>query len=66
MSKKYKHLQMSSDIVNLNTKDIEDNLFNYSYHSRYLTKLHNKDFDKEDPHYISTYSSFVGEVYENV
>ena len=57
---------MSSDIVNLNTKDIEDNLFNYSYHSRYLTKLHNKNFDKEDPHYISTYSSFVGEVYENV
>ncbi len=57
---------MNNDIVNLNTKDIEDNLFNYSYHSRYLKKLHNKDFDKEDPHYISTYSSFVGEVYENV
>ncbi len=63
---KYKHLPLSIDIVNLNTKDIEDNLFNYSYHSRYLTKLHNKNFDKEDPHYISTYSSFVGEVYENV
>ncbi len=57
---------MSSDIVNLNTKDIEDNLFNYSYHSRYLKKLHKGDFDKEDPHYISTYSSFIGEVYENV
>ena len=63
---KYKHLPLSDDIVNLNTKDIENNLYNYSYHSRYLTKLNNKNFDKEDPHYISTYSSFVGEVYENV
>ena len=57
---------MSSDISDLNISDIEDNLFNYSYHSRYLTKLLNKNFDKEDPHYISTYGSFVGEVYENV
>ena len=66
MSKQYKHLPLSEDIVNLNTKDIEDNLFNYSYSSGYLIKLHNKNFDKEDPHYISTYSSFVGEVYENI
>ena len=57
---------MSEDIFTLNTSDIEDNLFNYSYHSKYLNKLHNKNFDKEDPHYISTYSSFVGEVYENI
>ncbi len=57
---------MSSDICNLNTESIENNLFAYSYHSKYLKKLHNKNFDKEDVHYISTYSSFVGEVYENV
>ena len=66
MATKYKHLPLSEDIVNLNLVDIEDNLFNYSYHSKYLQKLLNKNFDKEDPHYISTYSSFIGEVYENV
>jgi uroporphyrinogen-III synthase len=63
---KYKHLPLSDDIVNLNTKNIENNLYNYTYHSRYLKKLNIKNFDKEDLHYISTYSSFVGEVYENI
>ncbi len=66
MATKYKHLPLTNDLANLNLADIEDNLFNYSYHSSYLTKLLNKKFDQEDPHYISTYSSFIGEVYENV
>jgi len=66
MGIKYKHLPLSKDIVELDISEIEDNLFNYSYHSRYLKKLQSNNFDKEDPHYISTYSSFVGEVYENL
>ncbi|VAY87033.1 Uroporphyrinogen-III synthase [hydrothermal vent metagenome] len=66
MANKYNHLPLSNDIANLSLKDIENNLFNYTYHSRYLSKLLNKNFDKEDPHYISTYSSFIGEVYENI
>jgi uroporphyrinogen-III synthase len=66
MGIKYKHIKMGEDIFTLKTKEIENNLFSYSYHTRYLNKLHTKDFDKEDPHYISTYSSFIGEVYENI
>ena len=44
MGIKYKHLPLSKDIVELNTFDIENNLFNYSYHSKYLKNLQNKDF----------------------
>jgi hypothetical protein len=66
MGIKYKHLPLSKDIVELNTFGIENNLFNYSYHSKYLKNLQNINFNKNDPHYISAYSSFVGEVYENV
>ena len=67
MSKiKYKHLPMTRDIYELNIHDIQNNLIAYGYHSKYLKKLNSVKFDKEDVHYISTYSSFVGEVYENV
>ena len=61
-----KHLKISDDIKHLNIKSIEDNLFSYDYHSKYLKRLQKSDIDKEDQHYISTYNSFVGEVYENI
>ena len=41
-------------------------LFFYSYHSRYLKKIQKANLDKDDSHYISTYSSFIGEVFENI
>lgn len=59
-------LKMESYIEKLELDDIYSNLFFYKYHSKYLKKLQKTDINKEDPHYISTYSSFVGEVYENV
>ncbi len=59
-------LKMEDYVEKLELDDIYDNLFSYKYHSKYLKKLQKTDIDKEDPHYISTYSSFVGEVYENV
>ncbi|MEA3353613.1 MAG: hypothetical protein U9Q33_07350 [Campylobacterota bacterium] len=65
--KKSEHLlQINKQIENLQVEDIYDNLFFYKYHSRYLKKLQKTDIDKDDPHYISTYSSLVGELYENV
>jgi hypothetical protein len=57
--------KIPNNIKNLQLKN-KDNLFFYTYHNRYIKKLQKKDFDKEDPHYISTYSSFLGEVYENI
>jgi len=60
-------LQIPKEIKNLDISSIEDNLFFYSYHNKYLKKLQTQNqLDKDDPHYISTYSSFVGEVFENI
>ena len=59
-------LAINDDIKYLNISSVYDNLFFYKYHSRYLKKLQKTDIEKDDVHYISTYSSFIGEVYENV
>ena len=58
-------LHISDEIKHLKLKNI-NNLFFYKYHSKYLKKLQGSNIDKTDPHYISTYSSFIGEVYENI
>lgn len=59
-------LKLPKKIKELELTDILDNLYFYSYHCKYLKKIQNNNMDKEDPHYISTYSSFIGEVYENI
>jgi len=59
-------LKLPNNIKQLDIQSIEDNLFFYSYHSKYLKKIQKNNMDKEDPHYISTYSSFIGEVFENI
>ncbi len=59
-------LQMPSYIKKLDISSCLDNLYFYSYHNKYLQKIQKTDIDKEDPHYISTYSSFIGEIFENV
>jgi len=61
-----KLLAINDDIKYLKMETIYDNLFFYKYHSRYLKKLQKTDIEKDDVHYISTYSSFIGEVYENI
>ena len=59
--------KISKDIEHLKIDDIFENLFFYSYHNKYLKRLQQSDtFDKDDVHYISTYSSFIGEVFENI
>ena len=59
-------LKLPKNIKELDLSDIMDNLYFYSYHCKYLKKIKTNNKDKEDPHYISTYSSFIGEVYENI
>lgn len=66
MNKNNNILQLPDYIENLDTSYCDDNLYFYKYHDRYLKKLQRLDIDKEDQHYISTYSSFVGEVFENI
>jgi len=59
-------LKLPKNIKELELSEILNNLYFYSYHCKYLKKIQNNNIDKEDPHYISTYSSFIGEVYENI
>lgn len=66
INKKLNHFKISNHIQNLNTQDIESNLAYYKYDTRKLSRqIHNK-IDQELPEFISTYSSFKGEVYENI
>jgi len=59
-------LKLPKNIKELDLSEIMDNLYFYSYHCKYLKKIQTNKMDKEDPHYVSTYSSFIGEVYENI
>ncbi len=58
-------LEISADIRNLDDSNIADNLLHYEYNVKHLLSLLKKGIDKEDPHYLSSYRSFEGEVYEN-
>jgi len=57
---------ITEKIKNLDINDIEENLFHYGYDSKSLKALFRNNISKDDPSYISAYSSFRGEVYENV
>jgi hypothetical protein len=59
-------LQINDDIKNLNLDVLDDNIFYYKYNIRHLLKMQKLNVDVESTEYIGTYSSFVGEVYENV
>ncbi len=58
--------KISEKIKNLDIREIQNNLFHYSYDSRTLKKLLKDKTSKDDPSYLATYSSFQGEVYENI
>ncbi len=60
------NLLISDDVEHLNLDILDDNIFYYDYNIRHLLKLQKQNIDQESPEYIGTYSSFVGEVYENV
>ena len=58
--------KITEKIKNLDIEDIKENLFHYSYDSKSLKSLVKSNTSKEDISYISAYSSFKGEVYENI
>ncbi len=59
------HFKITKEINNLDLENIRENLFNYSYRTK---NLRNFDFENisEDTPLLSSYSSFKGEVYENI
>ena len=59
-------LKISSTIKNLDISSLNDNLLHYTYNTRYLLSLIEKGVPKDDPHFISSYNGFRGELFENV
>ena len=64
MENRYYHLKITKDIEDLNIDKLGDNLLYYSYHTKELFSLINKN-DKESPQFISAYNRFRGELFEN-
>ena len=57
---------ITNKIKNLEIEEIKENLFHYSYDNKSLKALVKNNTSKEDLSYISAYSSFKGEIYENI
>lgn len=60
------HFKITDKIKQLDITNIENNLFHYAYDSKSLKALFKNNISKDDVSYISAYSSFKGEVYENL
>lgn len=58
-------LKISKSIKTLDESDIGDNLLHYDYNVKYLLSLIRKGISQEDQHFLSSYRSFEGEVFEN-
>lgn len=58
-------LKISKSIKTLDDSDIGDNLLHYDYNVKHLLSLIRRGVSEDDPHYLSSYRSFEGEVFEN-
>lgn len=58
-------IKISKSIKTLDESDIGDNLLHYDYNVKYLLSLIRRGVEIDDPHYLSSYRSFEGEVFEN-
>jgi hypothetical protein len=58
-------LKISNSIKTLDESDIGDNLLHYDYNVKHLLTLIRKGISEDDPHFLSSYRSFEGEVFEN-
>ncbi|MFW3405246.1 hypothetical protein ACN9J7_11790, partial [Aliarcobacter butzleri] len=59
-------LEITHKIKQLEIEDIKKNLFHYSYDNKSLKALVKINTSKDDISYITAYSSFIGEIYENI
>ncbi len=58
-------MKISKSIKTLDESDIGDNLLHYDYNVNYLLSLMKKGVSDDDQHFLSSYRSFEGEVFEN-
>ncbi len=66
MPQRTNKLKINKTIQNVDISSIGDNLLYYSYHISFLKKLIAQNRAEDDPQYISSFSSFKGEIYENI
>lgn len=59
------NLKITKKIKNLEIDELKENLFHYVYDNRTLKTLVKNNVSKDNVSYITAYSSFVGEIYEN-
>lgn len=60
------NIKIPENIKKLDTHKIKSNLFHYTYDNKNLKSLIKNDISKDDLSYITAYSSFKGEIYENI
>lgn len=60
------HFKINQDIKELNFKHIKNNLFHYSYSSKNIRHLLKKKVPQDTPSFIAAYTSFKGEIFENI
>ena len=58
--------KITKKIEKLDIEDIRENLFHYTYDNKILKALLKNNISKDDESYLSAFSSFRGEVYENI
>ncbi|WP_198304773.1 hypothetical protein [Arcobacter vandammei] len=58
--------KITDKIKKLDIEDIKENLLHYSYDNKTLRALVKNNISKDEISYITAYSSFVGEIYENI
>ena len=66
MKREFAIFTITDKIKQLEIEDIKEHLFHYSYDSKSLKALVTNNISKEDISYITAYSSFKGEIYENI
>ena len=59
------HFKISQEIQDLDLDKIQENLFNYSYRTKNLINFDFDNIDENSP-LLASYSSFKGEVFENI
>ncbi len=61
-----KHFKISKEIEELDITNIKSNLFEYPYTTKTIKKLIQNNEPKDTPEFIAAYTSFKGEIFENV
>ncbi|WP_419769603.1 MAG: hypothetical protein ACNI3C_09680 [Candidatus Marinarcus sp.] len=60
------HFKINDDIAQLNLEKIKHNLFHYTYTVKNIKNLMKRNEPETSPSFIASYTSFKGEIFENI